>query len=222
MISSSVASSSMLYSDAAQREVHLEDRFERLPVRVVLDQRGAQRVLERLAVLERDVPHRLHGVEVFGERYRQAGGAQFLDKPCEQIQHQAVASSLAALVMSDWYLSKMLQRVARLLGVDVLDTEEHQRAGPVERLGHRRVLLELKLTDRPHDAHDLIGEVLADLGHAGEDDLLLALEIGVVDVQVEAAPLECFGQLASVVRSAGTRAGSASPTTVPISGIDTW
>ena len=73
---------------AAQREVHLEDGLERAPVRVVLHQRRRQRVLERLAVVERDVLHRLHGVEVLGERHRQAGVAQLLDEPGEQVEHR--------------------------------------------------------------------------------------------------------------------------------------
>ena len=37
-------------------------------------------------------------------------------------------------------------------------------------------------------------------GHLGEHDLLLALQVGVVDVEVEAAALERLGQLAGVVR----------------------
>ena len=37
-------------------------------------------------------------------------------------------------------------------------------------------------------------------GHLGEHDLLLALEVRVVDVQEEAAPLERLGQLTGVVR----------------------
>ena len=55
---------------AAQREVHLEDRLERAPVRVVLHERRRERVLERLAVGERDVAHGLHRVEVLGEAHR--------------------------------------------------------------------------------------------------------------------------------------------------------
>ena len=56
---------------APQREVHLEDGLEGPPVGVVLHQRGAERVLERLTILDRDVLHRLHGVEVLGEADRQ-------------------------------------------------------------------------------------------------------------------------------------------------------
>src|ERR1700680_1431360 len=59
---------------APHREVHLEGRLERLPVRRALDQRGRQRVLERLAVLERDVVDRLGRVDGLGERDRQPGG----------------------------------------------------------------------------------------------------------------------------------------------------
>src|SRR5947209_3131927 len=43
----------------------------------------------------------------------------------------------------------------RGLRVDVLDAEQQQRASPVERLGHRRRLLELELADRTNDARDL-------------------------------------------------------------------
>ena len=72
----------------AQREVDLEHRLERPPVGVVLDQRRAERVLERLAILDRDVLHRLHRVEVLGERHRQPGIAQLGDEPVEQIEHR--------------------------------------------------------------------------------------------------------------------------------------
>ncbi len=56
---------------APQREVDLEDGLERPPVRMVLDQRGAERILERLTVLEGHVHHGLHGVEVLGQAHRQ-------------------------------------------------------------------------------------------------------------------------------------------------------
>ena len=73
---------------APQREVDLEDRLEGPPVGVVLHQRGRQGVLERLAVLERDVLDRLHGVEVLGEADRQARLAQLGDEPGEQLEHR--------------------------------------------------------------------------------------------------------------------------------------
>src|SRR4051794_27593766 len=96
-------------------------------------------------------------------------------------------------------LEQDLHRGGGLLRVDVLDAEQHQRAGPVERLGDGRRLLQFELTNRPHDAGDLVGELLADVGHLREHDLLLALEIGVVDVEVEAAALERLRQFTRVV-----------------------
>ena len=47
---------------------------------------------------------------------------------------------------------------------------------------------------------DLIGEAVADPGHLRQHDLLLPLELRVVDVEVQAAPLQRLGQLAGVVR----------------------
>ena len=54
----------------AEAEVDLEHRLERPPVRVVLDQRGAQRVLEGVPVIDRDVLDGLHRVEVLGQADR--------------------------------------------------------------------------------------------------------------------------------------------------------
>jgi hypothetical protein len=124
---------------APHREVDLEDRLEGPPVRVVLHQGGAQRVLEGLTVLEGRVGQRLHGVEVLGEADRQAGLTELDDEPGQQVE-QGVAgqgrvdggvghgaqlfeaagppraqllpsalNSLTALAMSVWYLSRMLR-----------------------------------------------------------------------------------------------------------------
>src|SRR5438105_7451188 len=87
-----------------------------------------------------------------------------------------------------------------LVGVDALQTEEEQGPGPVECLGDGGVLLQLQRPQRAHDAHDLVGQVLGDPRDPGQHDLLLPFQVGIVDVQVEAAPLERLGQLTGVVR----------------------
>src|SRR5580700_6626075 len=96
-------------------------------------------------------------------------------------------------------LQQDVQGVLRLRGVDRLHAEQDEGARPVERLGHRRRLAQLERAQRAHDACHLVGELLADARHLGPHDLALALEVGVVDVQVQAAPLERFGELAGVV-----------------------
>src|SRR5262245_61405112 len=87
-------------------------------------------------------------------------------------------------------LQQDVQRLLRLLRVDGVDAEQDERARPIEGLRDRRRLLELELPDRPHDARDLVGEVLTDLGDLGENDLLLSVEVRVVDMQVEATALQ--------------------------------
>ena len=57
----------------AQRKIDLEDGFEHSPVRRVLHERGAKRVLECITVFNRDDLHGLHRVEVLGETDRQPG-----------------------------------------------------------------------------------------------------------------------------------------------------
>ena len=126
---------------------------------------AAERVLERLAVLERDVLDRLHGVEVLGQA-TPAGrpSRSSVTKPASRSSIGAVADGSVigqstALRTADavatapwppsrcrvWYLSRMCSVSLAVLGVDRLDAEQHQGAGPVERLGDRRRLLQLEL-----------------------------------------------------------------------------
>ena len=93
-----------------------------------------------------------------------------------------------------------MQGFLGLLCVDVLDAEQHKRAGPVDGLRHRRCLLQVDLADGAHDSGDLVGQVLGDTGNLGEHDLLLAVHLWVVDVEEQATTLERLGQLAGVVR----------------------
>ena len=75
---------------ASQREVDLEHHFEGPPVGVVLDQRGAQGVLEGFPVLQRDMGDRLHGVQVLGQADREARFAEFGDEPAQEVQQRLV------------------------------------------------------------------------------------------------------------------------------------
>ena len=74
-------------------EEDLEGRLEGAPVRGRLHQRGGQRVLQGLAVLERDVVDRLGGVEVLGQRDRQPGAAQLGDEPGQEVEHGRLSST---------------------------------------------------------------------------------------------------------------------------------
>ena len=147
--SPSAARSSSPAAAAAEGEVHLEGGLERPPVGGRLHQRRRQGVLERLAVLERDVAHRLGGVEVLGQRHRHAGGPQLVDEARRGRRARRSASAVSRArrprpapwrrrSMSARYLSRMCKVSLGLLGVDRLDAEHHQGAGPVEGLGDRR------------------------------------------------------------------------------------
>ena len=203
-----------------QREVDLEDGLEGLPVGVVFDHGGGQGVLEGLPVLEGDVAQGLHGIEVLGQAHRDAGGAQLLDESRQRLQQAGRAAGrqadggpvstigrarprtlqvLGRLVDVGLVLEQDVERLGGRLGVDRLDPEQQQGAGPVERLRHRRRLFQLQIPDGAHDADHLVGQGLGDAGHPGQHDLLLPLEVGIVDVQEQAAPLEGLGQLPGVV-----------------------
>ena len=72
-------------------EEDLERRLEGAPVCRRLHESRGQRVLQRLAILERDVLDCLGGVKVLGERDRQPGTAQLGDEPGEEIEHAALS-----------------------------------------------------------------------------------------------------------------------------------
>ena len=91
-------------------------------------------------------------------------------------------------------------RLAEGLGVDLVGAEQQQRPRPVDRLGDRGRLLEVELADHPDDLDEPAGERLVELGRVQADDLDLALDVGVVEPEVEAAALQRLGQLARVVR----------------------
>src|SRR5690606_16557787 len=79
--------------------------------------------------------------------------------------------------------------------VQVVQAEGEQGARPVDGLGDRRGLLDVQVAQRPDGADELLGQFRLDAGDLGEDDVALPLGRRVVEVQVEAAPLERLRQL---------------------------
>ena len=72
---------------SAKGEVDLERRLIGRPVSGRLHQAGPQRVLDGLAVFERYVAQGLRGIQVLAQRHRDAGGPQFTDESCQEVQH---------------------------------------------------------------------------------------------------------------------------------------
>src|SRR5499427_10863473 len=78
----------------------------------------------------------------------------------------------------------------------VMNAEARERRGPVERLGDARHLAQILLAHRRHHAGDLQRESRIDAGHAGENDLRLAIDLGEIDIVIETAPAQRIGELA--------------------------
>ena len=101
--------------------------------------------------------------------------------------------------MSDWYLSRMCS-VAPASSSPISSrpsTTSVRAQSSVSETDGR--LLQVERAQRAHDLGDLLGEGARDARDAREDDVAFALDVGVVDVQVQAAPLERLGELAGVV-----------------------
>ena len=83
--------------------------------------------------------------------------------------------------------------------VDVVCAEQQQCARPVDRLRDRGRLLQVEVAHHVHDLDELARHLLGDLRRVQAHDLELALHVGVVEPEVEAAPLQRLGELARVV-----------------------
>src|SRR5881296_3321684 len=81
-------------------------------------------------------------------------------------------------------------------GIELARVQDHERARPVERLGHRRELAQVHRADLLDGSHDGSGELLGNLRHLEPDDLELVGRCRKVDEEVQAAALEPVGQLA--------------------------
>ncbi len=99
-----------------------------------------------------------------------------------------------ALVLHDH-----VERRGQHVGGELLDPEHGQGAGPVDGLGDARRLAQLQLAQAAHDVDEALGQRLGEAGVLGADDLQLAAGVGVVEEQVQAAPLQRRGQVAGVV-----------------------
>src|SRR2546423_8697124 len=75
-----------------------------------------------------------------------------------------------------------------------------QGASPVQGLGNPGQLIEVETPNAADERAHLAGQLLGDLGHAGRDDLVLAIHGGVIDPEVQAAALEGIVDLAGSIR----------------------
>ena len=134
-----------------------------------LHQRGAERELDRLPVLERQVPDGLGRVGLLGDRDRQAGLAQLGDEAVRTSSMAVNAGSNRCRRSGSGAGSELFRRDLDVrpvleqdvqggtggLGVDALDPEQHEGPGPVDGLGDGGMLLEVERTQRTDDAGDL-------------------------------------------------------------------
>ena len=97
-------------------------------------------------------------------------------------------------------LEQYVERVTHHAFVKRWRVQQQQRARPVHRLSHRGRLADVGVAHALHKGHQLHQELLGHFGHARAQHAALQRGVGVTDVQVQATPLQCIPQLASVVR----------------------
>ena len=100
----------------------------------------------------------------------------------------------------------------------LVDVEARERRRPVERLRDAGHLAQVLLADRRDHARDLQGQRDIDAGRARQDDLRLAIDLGEIDVVIEAAAAQRVGQFARPLEVSTTR-GIEVALMVPSSGM---
>jgi hypothetical protein len=90
-------------------------------------------------------------------------------------------------------------RLAEDLAINVVGAQQHQRTGPVNRLGNRRRLLEVEVADLANKFNQLPGDCFRKVRRLEADDVELVISLGLVNPEVEAAALECLSQFTRVV-----------------------
>ena len=113
------------------------------------------------------------------------------------VEHLADVDLGAVLVLA--VLEHRAERRAGEVGVEPLRPERQQRLGPVDRLRDAGRLEQVLLAERADGLGDVAGQRLDASGTRGPDDGDLALELGVLDPVVEAAPLQRVVHLAGAV-----------------------
>ena len=78
--------------------------------------------------------------------------------------------------------------------------QRHEAHRPVQRLGHARCLRQPQPPHHLHESRHLLRELVVDALDLGLDDADFLVEVGIVDPQVQAAPLQRVRQLARAVR----------------------
>ncbi len=101
--------------------------------------------------------------------------------------------------MSLLYLRRTPAVALKHLAVELGDLQLEERFGPVEGLGDARRLLELDPADFLDECNDLLRQFLLYSWNLEPDDLQLLLEIGVVQIQVNASSLERIAELPEIV-----------------------
>ena len=199
-------------------EPALEEQLEQPPVLLRLGDRRRQRLAEVVARLPGHLLERGEGVEDLRGADRDALAAQLLAE-AEQLRRQARGParrsarggrvpgvgklhphSLGDQVDVGAVLDDDRHRLLEGLAVDVLGAHQQQRPRPVDRLGDRGRLLQVERPHHPHHLDQPPGQRLRELRRVQADDLHLALQLRVVEPEVEAASLQRLGQLARVVR----------------------
>ena len=190
-------------SPTSPREVDVEERVERRPLRLLLDQRGGVPRLHGRPVVPVERAQRGDRVQVLGERHRQPGGAQRLqegDVAIDETTHDRSRSSRTALSWSD----ACLRTTPRVSAIAFSSSSPISSATRVRAQSTDSAIdgafLRSRSRSRPIVDDQLAGDPVVEVGHLRGDDLLLPLGVRVLEVQVEAAPLDRLGQLAGGVR----------------------
>ena len=109
---------------------------------LALHQSCSKRVFKCIAIFDRNFFDRFHRIQVFGEAYWQTRIAEFDNKARHQVENWHLINSLVDRQFLRRFgnvrlvFEKNVQRVFRFLCINVIDTEQDERACPVKRFAY--------------------------------------------------------------------------------------
>ena len=83
--------------------------------------------------------------------------------------------------------------------IQMIDVQIGQGSCPIKGFGHTRHFIQAQLAQFPHEGTNLLPQLFINFGYFAAHNLQFFVKVGIIDVQVQTTPPQCFRQLSHPV-----------------------